>query len=125
MKDNKKEEVTLLGQFLPFGRRKMKAYMEKWKKFMCEPYKSMNVEDWNRIEFKSEYGYKGIIYRDLARALINGWVDKDDIGRIARYLADNTNINSNPERKTRVKSICQGINRGKKYLRKISGQKAA
>jgi len=125
MEKNKKEEATLLGQFLPFGRRKMKAYLDDWKKFVCEPYMNMNVEEWQRIEFKGKHGYKSIIYRDLARALINGWVYKDDIGRIARYLAKNTNINSNPNQKTRVKTICQGINRKKKYLIKISGQKAA
>lgn len=125
MEKNKKEEATLLGQFLPFGRRKMKAYLDDWKKFVCEPYMNMNVEEWQRIEFKGKHGYKSIIYRDLARALINGWVYKDDIGRIARYLAKNTNINSNPKQKTRVKTICQGINRKKKYLIKISGQKAA
>jgi hypothetical protein len=125
MEKNKKEEATLLWQFLPFGRRKMKAYFDDWKEFVCEPYMNMNVEEWQRIEFKGKHGYKSIIYRDLARALINGWVYKDDIGRIARYLAKNTNINSNPNQKTRVKTICQGINRKKKYLIKISGQKAA
>lgn len=112
-------EQSLLGQFLPCSYRDLVVRFESWRDVLCEPYQHMDVKEWRYLEFDFSKGKKHAVYYELARAISYGWVEKDNISKIARYMATSSNLTGNKIVKTKVKTIRQGIYRQMKYFDKI------
>ena len=93
-------EQTLIGLFLPKRQREMKKIFRAWRVVMSEETKIINPEDLVRIEFSFGSHKKLEVYRDLARAVNEGWL-KISMIDLARHLAVYTNLADNVKLGTR------------------------
>ena len=68
------------------------------------------------LEFDFTCLYKADIYRDLARAVINGWLQVSMIA-LARYLARYSNLASNADPVKRTETIYRELKEYKKKFK--------
>lgn len=116
MADNEKGKKFLLGLFAPHYHEKMKAFFEDWRAFLCEPYKSMAIEEWQELQFDFGSHQKGIVYKDLARAIVNDWHLVEQIA-ISRYFAMYSNLADNVDFDQRTETIRHCINKKKRLFK--------
>lgn len=87
-------EQTLIGLFLPQSHPRIKEILEGWKVMMSEQSRIINPEDLVWIEFCFTSHKKLVVYRDLARAVNEGWL-KVSMKDLAKHLAMYTNLAEN------------------------------
>lgn len=112
-------EQTLIGLFLPKRQREMKKIFRSWRVVMSEETKIINPEDLVRIEFSFGSHKKLEVYRDLARAVNEGWL-KISMIDLARHLAIYTNLADNVKLGTRIDTIYHFI---KEYKKKFTSNR--
>ena len=112
MADNEKGKKFLLGLFAPHYHEKIKDHLKGWKEFLCEPYKSMAIEEWCELKFNFGPNQKSIVYRDLARVIVNDWYLGEQIA-ISRFFALYSNLADNEDFDQRTETIRHSINKKK------------
>lgn len=113
---SQKRTESLLGNILPFKRREMEAFLANWKAFLCEPYKSMDIEEWCDIEFDFTHHRKSVVHRDIARAIAGKWTELNET-QFARFMALHSNLSYNKNLDKRTDAIRRGISRQMKYFK--------
>ena len=112
-------EQTLIGLFLPQFQPKIKEMIAGWKAVMSEQSKIINPEDLVRIEFCFTSRKKLVVYRDLARAVNEGWLKVSMID-LAKHLAMYTNLAVNEDMAIRIHTIYHFL---KDYKKKFTSNR--
>ena len=113
--NNHEREYSLIGHFVPQKWRLMRPYVVGWKPYLRGRSEGETPEELVWLEFDFSRLYKADVYRDLARAIINGWLQVSMIA-LARYLAWYSNLADNADLVKRTETIYREL---KDYKRKI------
>lgn len=114
--NNHEREFSLIGHFMPQKWRLMRPYIVGWKPYLCGLSEGKSPEELVWLEFDFTCLYKADIYRDLARAVINGWLQVSMIA-LARYLARYSNLADNADPVKRTETIYRELKEYKKKFK--------
>ena len=110
-----KKGKSLLGMFVPQKWHKMRPYVKRWKHHVHGDSWGKEPEQLACLEFDFSHTYKADIYRDLARAIINKWLQVS-MTELACYLAVYSNLADNPDVEVRTRTIYREL---KHYKTKV------
>ena len=115
-----KKGKSLLGMFVPQKWHKMRPYVKRWKHHVHGDSWGKEPEQLACLEFDFSHTYKADIYRDLARAIINKWLQVS-MTELACYLAVYSNLADNPDVEVRTRTIYRELKHYKTKVQKIYG----
>ena len=113
-----KKGKSLLGMFVPQKWHKMRPYVKRWKHHVHGDSWGKEPEQLACLEFDFSHTYKADIYRDLARAIINKWLQVS-MTELACYLAVYSNLADNPDVEVRTRTIYREL---KHYKTKVQNR---
>jgi len=102
IKKSKRVE-TLSGLFLPFSWRLFKAVIEE-SKYISDSTKALCFDEIVDVEFILNRGDRVKVYYVFIRAIINGWLAVTQL-ELAIYLAEHSNLATNPDIGKRITTI--------------------
>lgn len=112
-------EQTLIGLFLPKFQHEIKEIIASWEAVMSEQSRIINPEDLVWIEFCFTSHKKLVVYRDLVRAVNEGWLKVSMID-LAKHLAMYTNLAENKVMDVRIQTIYHFL---KDYKKKFTSNR--
>ena len=111
MENNRKKANTFLKLFVPEFRNEAMRIVRDCDQ-VSEATKSTNPRDLVKLEFKFKPGMKWKVYQHFVWVIANKYLSVSQSELIA-YLAENTNLASNENIKTRKDTIKRALNRRK------------